>query len=71
MAKHSSILFFTVSDLANIDPMYQYALNWFINLYVNVSKFLCIILLYIKRKLYILVINFLKNVLVQGTLFIT
>ncbi|XP_028848515.1 dynein heavy chain 12, axonemal isoform X2 [Denticeps clupeoides] len=35
IAKHSSILFFSISDLANIDPMYQYSLNWFINLYMN------------------------------------
>lgn len=34
MAAHSSILFFTISDLANIDPMYQYSLIWFINLYI-------------------------------------
>ncbi|XP_033114673.1 dynein heavy chain 3, axonemal-like isoform X5 [Anneissia japonica] len=33
VAKHSSILFFTISDLANIEPMYQYSLTWFINLY--------------------------------------
>ncbi|XP_070559259.1 dynein axonemal heavy chain 3-like isoform X5 [Ptychodera flava] len=35
VAKHSSLLFFTISDLANIDPMYQYSLNWFINLYLQ------------------------------------
>ncbi|ESO88893.1 hypothetical protein LOTGIDRAFT_125424 [Lottia gigantea] len=33
IAHHGSILFFTISDLANIDPMYQYSLAWFINLY--------------------------------------
>ena len=33
VAEHSSVLFFCVSDLANIDPMYQYSLIWFINLY--------------------------------------
>jgi dynein heavy chain len=33
VAEYSSILFFCISDLANIDPMYQYSLNWFINLY--------------------------------------
>ncbi|XP_055958183.1 dynein axonemal heavy chain 3 [Patella vulgata] len=33
VAHHGSILFFTISDLANIDPMYQYSLTWFINLY--------------------------------------
>lgn len=30
---HSSVLFFTISDLAHIDPMYQFSLNWFINLF--------------------------------------
>lgn len=33
VAEHSSILFFCISDLASIDPMYQYSLGWFINLY--------------------------------------
>ncbi|XP_076154944.1 dynein axonemal heavy chain 3 [Alosa pseudoharengus] len=35
VAEHSSILFFCVSDLANIEPMYQNSLTWFINLYLN------------------------------------
>lgn len=35
VAEHSSILFFCISDFANIDPMYQYSLNWFINLYLS------------------------------------
>uniref|UniRef100_A0A7N6BTR8 Dynein axonemal heavy chain 7 n=1 Tax=Anabas testudineus TaxID=64144 RepID=A0A7N6BTR8_ANATE len=34
VAEHSSILFFCISELANIEPMYQYSLTWFINLYV-------------------------------------
>ncbi|XP_070569551.1 dynein axonemal heavy chain 7-like isoform X2 [Ptychodera flava] len=34
IAVHSSILFFTVADMANIEPMYQYSLTWFINLFV-------------------------------------
>lgn len=34
VAKHSSILFFCISELANIEPMYQYSLTWFINLYL-------------------------------------
>ena len=38
VAVHSSILFFVISDLANIDPMYQYSLSWFINLYTQVNK---------------------------------
>jgi len=38
VAVHSSILFFCISDLANIEPMYQYSLVWFINLYVHVSS---------------------------------
>lgn len=35
IAKHSTILFFTIVDLANIDPMYQYSLSWFVNLFTN------------------------------------
>ncbi|XP_071815449.1 dynein axonemal heavy chain 3-like isoform X3 [Apostichopus japonicus] len=35
VAKHSSILFFTISDLTNIESMYQYSLTWFINLYLQ------------------------------------
>ena len=31
---YTSILFFCISDLANIDPMYQYSLPWFVNLFV-------------------------------------
>ncbi|XP_050428284.1 dynein axonemal heavy chain 3-like [Adelges cooleyi] len=33
VSKHSAVLFFCISDLANIDPMYQYSLTWFLNLY--------------------------------------
>ncbi|KAJ3193186.1 Dynein heavy chain 7, axonemal [Irineochytrium annulatum] len=33
IAVHSSILFFCVADLANIEPMYQYSLTWYINLF--------------------------------------
>uniref|UniRef100_T1JEJ0 Dynein axonemal heavy chain 7 n=1 Tax=Strigamia maritima TaxID=126957 RepID=T1JEJ0_STRMM len=35
IAEYSSILFFTIADLANIDPMYQYSLPWFVNLFVS------------------------------------
>uniref|UniRef100_A0A8B9NVE3 Dynein axonemal heavy chain 3 n=1 Tax=Apteryx owenii TaxID=8824 RepID=A0A8B9NVE3_APTOW len=35
VAIHSAIVFFCISDLANIEPMYQYSLIWFINLYVQ------------------------------------
>ncbi|XP_039627270.1 dynein heavy chain 12, axonemal [Polypterus senegalus] len=35
IARHSSVLFFSIADLANIDPMYQYSLTWFVNLYIN------------------------------------
>uniref|UniRef100_A0AAQ5X8M4 Dynein axonemal heavy chain 12 n=1 Tax=Amphiprion ocellaris TaxID=80972 RepID=A0AAQ5X8M4_AMPOC len=35
IAKHSSILFFSIADLTSIDPMYQYSLSWFVNLYIN------------------------------------
>lgn len=33
VAIHSTKLFFTIDTLANIDPMYQYSLSWFINLF--------------------------------------
>lgn len=29
------MLFFCISDLASIEPMYQYSLTWFINLYLQ------------------------------------
>eukprot|EP01135_Chromosphaera_perkinsii_P003458 Nk52_evm27s243 gene=Nk52_evmTU27s243 len=35
VAIHSSILFFSIADLANIEPMYQYSLTWFINLFTK------------------------------------
>uniref|UniRef100_UPI00398E73BF dynein axonemal heavy chain 3 isoform X1 n=2 Tax=Pristiophorus japonicus TaxID=55135 RepID=UPI00398E73BF len=35
VAVHSSIIFFCISDLAHIEPMYQYSLSWFINLYMQ------------------------------------
>ncbi|XP_078466584.1 dynein axonemal heavy chain 12 [Lampetra planeri] len=34
IARHSAVLFFSIADLANIDPMYQYSLAWFTNLYI-------------------------------------
>jgi dynein heavy chain len=33
MAEEGSLLFFAVSDLANIDFMYQYSLNYFTDLF--------------------------------------
>lgn len=35
VAKHSSILFFCITELSNIEPMYQYSLTWFLNLFVT------------------------------------
>ena len=35
IAKHSANLFFSIADLPNIDPMYQYSLTWFVNLFIN------------------------------------
>lgn len=32
---HCAILYYCISDLPNVDPMYQYSLSWFINLYIN------------------------------------
>ena len=34
IAEHSAILFFSIANLANIEPMYQYSLSWFINLFI-------------------------------------
>eukprot|EP01038_Epipyxis_sp_PR26KG_P008094 gene8094-10963_t len=33
VASHASSLFFCIADLASIDPMYQYSLDWYIGLY--------------------------------------
>ncbi|GMH99793.1 hypothetical protein TrVE_jg2105 [Triparma verrucosa] len=33
VAFHASNLFFCIADLANVDPMYQYSLEWFIRLF--------------------------------------
>jgi dynein heavy chain len=35
---HASVLFFCISDLGMVDPMYQYSLAWFINLYEHVIE---------------------------------
>ncbi|KAF6774643.1 hypothetical protein AHF37_06013 [Paragonimus kellicotti] len=35
IARHSAVLFFSITDLPNIDPMYQYSLTWFVNLFIN------------------------------------
>lgn len=35
VAFRASLLFFTIIDLANIDPMYQYSLQWFANLFAG------------------------------------
>lgn len=31
VAAHGSVLFFSITELPNIDPMYQYSLAWFVN----------------------------------------
>lgn len=35
VAQHSAVLYYCIADLPNVDPMYQYSLAWFINLYIN------------------------------------
>lgn len=37
VSTHSTVLFFCISELANIEPMYQYSLTWFLHLYSQVS----------------------------------
>ncbi|KAI8896128.1 dynein heavy chain and region D6 of dynein motor-domain-containing protein [Globomyces pollinis-pini] len=34
VAVQTRILFFCITELATIDPMYQYSLNWFMNLFI-------------------------------------
>ena len=54
VATHSSILFFCISDLANIEPMYQYSLTWFINLYLQVCAYYSLVK---KQKTYTLFLS--------------
>ncbi|XP_053695545.1 dynein axonemal heavy chain 3 [Sabethes cyaneus] len=35
VARHSAVLFFCTTELANIDPMYQFNLTWFLNIFVQ------------------------------------
>lgn len=35
IADHSATLYYSIADLPNVDPMYQYSLGWFINLYIS------------------------------------
>jgi len=35
VAYRSSILFFSIADMGNVDPMYQYSLAWYVNLFVR------------------------------------
>ena len=34
VARRAQILFFCVADMANIDPMYQYSLEWFVRIFI-------------------------------------
>lgn len=38
VAKRASLLYFCISDMASVDPMYQYSLPWFIQLFVRAMK---------------------------------
>jgi dynein heavy chain len=35
VAKHVSALFFMISELCNVDPMYQYSLSWYLQLFIS------------------------------------
>lgn len=35
VANRGQILFFCLADLSNIDPMYQYSLEWFIKIFIG------------------------------------
>ena len=36
-----AVLFFNISELANIEPMYQYSLVWFVNLFEDAIRKVC------------------------------
>lgn len=42
VATHSATIYYSITDLPNVDPMYQFSLTWYINLYIysieNASK---------------------------------
>lgn len=38
VAKRASLLYFCISDLATVDPMYQYSLPWFIHLFIKAME---------------------------------
>ena len=38
VAFRAQLLFFCISDLANIEPVYQYSLDWFVNLFILAIK---------------------------------
>eukprot|EP00505_MAST-04D_sp_SCG-Rhode-Island_P006631 Stramenopile-MAST_4_protein_6631 len=38
LADHASTLFFTLTKMAMIDPMYQYSLQWFTNLFIRTAN---------------------------------
>nr|AML30858.1 axonemal inner arm dynein heavy chain 2 [Marsilea vestita] len=38
VATHVASLFFTVSTLCSIDPMYQYSLSWYLNLFQSATR---------------------------------
>ncbi|CAG0883773.1 unnamed protein product [Cyprideis torosa] len=38
VAVHASSIFFCISELANVDPMYNYSLEWFVRLYERSIK---------------------------------
>lgn len=38
VAKRGSLLYFCISDLATVDPMYQYSLPWFIHLFIRAME---------------------------------
>ncbi|KAK6626143.1 hypothetical protein RUM43_006448 [Polyplax serrata] len=35
VANRAQILFFCLVDMASVDPMYQYSMDWFVNIFVN------------------------------------
>jgi len=42
VALRASTLFFTIADMASVDPMYQYSLQWYAYIYMCICVYVCV-----------------------------
>ena len=62
VAKHSSAIFFAVSDLTKIDPMYQFSLSWFVSLFEMVTSSLIRLRLFLTYRIFIFAFCSIKSI---------